>query len=768
MLKTGEEIADRFRLTRRLGGADAAPVWEALDRRSNSTVVLKVQRSSAPGTALAAEYDALHRLVHPGIAKPLEIVQSGEFTCLVTDFAASGDLGTLRGQSYRAFLPHLQRLAQALDYLHANGLVHGDLKPSNVLLDAKGGAQLTDFANLKSIDTERAVTEPCSPYSASPQQRAARPAQRSDDIYSFGALLHELLCAQPPGYAQPAPGARAPPGPPVDPRPVQPTPQRLIELMNRCLQDSAERRPASMHDISAELSAIAAIDAPARSSAPPLTPPKTAAEVLRANWQRTALEAAPDPKQLQRQGFRSGVAVAVVSILAIVALALFIVPARLASVPASAPGTGVAVPPPASLPPEEAPDLQALAQQKATADAQRASVSSRLAALKSAGSESWAAAGTAAAVTALASVDALMQRRAYATAQAQLTSLEHDLVTLEAQREPSFKVALQRGESALQQGDSKAAAAAFAQALAIKSGDVAAQRGARRAASLDAVYAQLAAARVLEQQGRTMEAAAAYRRALALDPLDSQAQAGAARTGAQIQADQFGHAMASAYAAIGAHQDAAARAAIDEARRLKPNDPEIARATAQLAAMDSATELTAALAQARAAAASEHWQEAVSQYQRALALDSTLVDERHALDRATERARLDRELQQIIAHPERTYSDAVYAAARVTLQQAQAVAAPGPVLAHQLSQVADLLVQATTPVSVTLRSDNLTTVTVYRLGELGSFTQRALQLKPGRYVVVGTRTGYRDVRRELNVLPGYAQPTLLIQCVEPI
>jgi len=320
----------------------------------------------------------------------------------------------------------------------------------------------------------------------------------------------------------------------------------------------------------------------------------------------------------------------------------------------------------------------------------------------------------------------------------------------------------------LQQGDSSAAAAAFAQALAIRPGDSAAQHGARRAASLEAVFALLGTARGLEQQGRIAEAAATYRKALALDPLDRNAQAGAARTGGQLQADQFGRAMARAYAAIGQHQEAAARAALEEAARIKPNDPEIARATAQLAALDSATQLQAALAQARAAEASEHWQDAASHYQQALALDSTLVDARHALTVATDRARLDKELEQIIAHPERTYSDAVYAGARASLQQAQAIAAPGPVLSRQLTKVAELLNLAATPIDVTLHSDNLTSVTVYRVGELGNFTQRALQLKPGRYVVIGTRSGYRDVRRELNVAPGNAPAPLVIQCVDPI
>ncbi len=757
MLKTGVEIADRFTLTRRLGGTDDAPVWEAIDQRRNSRVVLKLRPAAAPGAGLEEQYRASQGLQHPGIARPLEFLRSGEFEGLVMDLAAAGDLGSLRAQSCVVFLPHVRFVAQALAYLHSRDLVHGDVKSSNVLLDANGGVQLSDFGNLKPTGAERGANEPFSPYSTSPQQRAARAAHPSDDIYSFGALLCELLTGQPPAYAPPAPG---PQRPAIELRPVQPAPQRLIILTERCLQDSPEQRPGSMQEIDAELDAIAASQTPVRPNAPLLTPPKTAADVLRPSWQRTVAAASADPKQLQRQGFRSGVAVAVVSVLAIVAVALFIVPARRSSMPVPAP-TPVIGPAPSSsaaAPPEDKVDLQALAQQKSAADEQRASVSSRLAALKSTGSESWAAAGTAASMAALAAADALMQKRDYAAAQTKLTALAHDLTVLEAQREPAFKALVQQGEGALRQGDSKGAASAFAQALAIRPGDAAAQRGARRAASLDAVYALLASARVLEQQGRISEAAATYRKALSLDPLDSQAQAGAARTGGQLQADQFGRAMARAYAAIGQHQDAEARAALEEAKRIKPNDPEIARAAAQLQAADSAQQLSVALSQARAAETSEHWQEAVSQYQHVLALDPTLVDARHALEVATERARLDKELELIIAHPERTYSDAVYTAARATLQHGQAITAPGPVLSRQLGQVADLLNQAATPVDITLRSDNLTSVTVYRVGELGNFTQRALQLKPGRYVVVGTRSGYRDVRRELNISPGNAPP----------
>ena len=96
--------------------------------------------------------------------------------------------------------------------------------------------------------------------------------------------------------------------------------------------------------------------------------------------------------------------------------------------------------------------MQGLAKQKSVADEKRASVSARLSALRKAGSDSWAAASTGAAVSALGAADALMQKRDYAGAQSDLSALSRDLRAIEAQREPAFKAAVERGESALQQG----------------------------------------------------------------------------------------------------------------------------------------------------------------------------------------------------------------------------------------------------------------------------------------------------------------------------
>ncbi|HEX9208657.1 MAG TPA: hypothetical protein VF851_10490, partial [Steroidobacteraceae bacterium] len=92
----------------------------------------------------------------------------------------------------------------------------------------------------------------------------------------------------------------------------------------------------------------------------------------------------------------------------------------------------------------------------------------------------------------------------------------------------------------------------------------------------------------------------------------------------------------------------------------------------------------------------------------------------------------------------------------------------GPRLQAQVARMRDLLRQAETPIRVTLASDNATDVQIYRVGKLGLFEHRDLELMPGRYTVVGTRQGYRDVRKELAVLPGAPPPELVVRCEEPI
>jgi hypothetical protein len=81
------------------------------------------------------------------------------------------------------------------------------------------------------------------------------------------------------------------------------------------------------------------------------------------------------------------------------------------------------------------------------------------------------------------------------------------------------------------------------------------------------------------------------------------------------------------------------------------------------------------------------------------------------------------------------------------------VEGPGPHLTEQIDQLERILAVASQPVAVTLTSDAATEVTISQIGALGSFSRKEINLRPGRYLLIGSRDGRRDVRRELDVKP---------------
>ena len=92
----------------------------------------------------------------------------------------------------------------------------------------------------------------------------------------------------------------------------------------------------------------------------------------------------------------------------------------------------------------------------------------------------------------------------------------------------------------------------------------------------------------------------------------------------------------------------------------------------------------------------------------------------------------------------------------------------GPRLGGQRDQLSQLLKRAATPLTVKLVSDNVTDVSIYKVGKLGSFETRELELRPGTYVAVGSRPGYRDVRLEFRVAPEIDRQPVVVRCEEPI
>jgi tetratricopeptide (TPR) repeat protein len=328
--------------------------------------------------------------------------------------------------------------------------------------------------------------------------------------------------------------------------------------------------------------------------------------------------------------------------------------------------------------------------------------------------------------------------------------------------------ALAAAAVAIESGNAELAASQYALVLGIEPHNVEAQRGQQRAAVLPDVLAAMNRGDAADRAGELEPAATAYREALALDPAWSPARTALESVNSRIASARLDRLLDAAYAAIeaGRHEDAAGF--FGEALALSPASAAARDGLAQAEQSLLLDAIGMAEVRARAFERTERWDQAIARYREALAADPTLSFAIEGLERAQRRADLDAKLQVLIDSPRLLLTDEVLEDGQRLLDEARAIGEPGPRHLAQIEQLARLVTLASTPIPIVLASDGLTEVTVYRVGDLGSFTEKEVALKPGDYIAVGRRRGYRDVRANFSVLPGVASEPVHVVCAEPI
>jgi hypothetical protein len=211
-----------------------------------------------------------------------------------------------------------------------------------------------------------------------------------------------------------------------------------------------------------------------------------------------------------------------------------------------------------------------------------------------------------------------------------------------------------------------------------------------------------------------------------------------------------------------------ARAAFRDALALRPGSREAADALASLEQGQRADALKVLELRARAAESAERWDEALAAWREAAALEPSLATAREGIARAEPRAELQRRIEALNREPQRLWDPAGRAEARQLIASAAATGNPRERLARAAGELERLAAAAQQPVRLRLQSDGVTSVTIYRVGQYGSFSERDVELLPGRYTVVGTRNGYRDVRRDVVLPPGQPPTAVVVKCEEPI
>jgi len=206
-----KEFGD-YELLEQIGRGGQGVVFRARQKSLNRTVALKVINlgqwsSKAHVKRFRREAEAAASLDHPGIV-PIHEVGERDGSCYFSmKFVEGGQLDEVVRRcpmSIRQAVELIAKVARTVHYAHEHGILHRDIKPGNILLDASGEPHLTDFGLARLLETESSVTQTLdvlgTPSYMAPEQAAGNNASISGvtDVYGLGAVLYQLLTGQPP------------------------------------------------------------------------------------------------------------------------------------------------------------------------------------------------------------------------------------------------------------------------------------------------------------------------------------------------------------------------------------------------------------------------------------------------------------------------------------------------------------------------------------------------------------------------------------------
>jgi hypothetical protein len=327
---------------------------------------------------------------------------------------------------------------------------------------------------------------------------------------------------------------------------------------------------------------------------------------------------------------------------------------------------------------------------------------------------------------------------------------------------------LAAADAAFAAGDSELALQKYDVVLAVEPTHAKAAAGRARAEKLPQVLSLVQRANVEVARGELQTALATYREALAIDAEWPAARAGVDQVNRMGRDAEYERRLSAGFALLSSEDFGGARREFEAALALRPGSREATDGIAQAEEGAKLAQIKLAEVRALAFERRELWDQAIELYRNVLAGDGTLLFAQAGLDRAQARAGLDAKLTNLIDNPTLLFGDQVLADARALLVTAGAETDKGPRLTSQMDKLGELIELASKPIAIRLESDQLTTVTLYRIGALGAFAAKDLELRPGTYTVIGSRDGYRDVRRTFTVRPGRELPPISVVCVEPI
>ena len=269
-LSPGSDFGRRYRIEGLLGQGGMGRVYKAYDKDLDRTVALKVVRQGVMG-----ETDALMRfkqelvlaskISHKNILRIHDMGEVGDVKFITMAYVEGQDLhGILRDNPklpLDQILRYAVQLADALAAAHAEGVVHRDLKPQNILVNKDDQIFVSDFGLAKSFEAgAQGMTKTGAflgtPRYMSPEQVEGKPADQRSDLYAYGLILYEMVTGDVPftGESTLKVMYQRIQEKPKSPKLVNPSlPNWLVRIIMRCLEKDPAARYQSAYEILADL-----------------------------------------------------------------------------------------------------------------------------------------------------------------------------------------------------------------------------------------------------------------------------------------------------------------------------------------------------------------------------------------------------------------------------------------------------------------------------------------------------------------------------------
>ena len=261
-----------FELLGRLGTGGMGTVLKARQLSMDRLVALKIlPRRLAESEAFVARFlreaRSAARLYHPHIVRAYDVGQAGGYYYFAMEYIDGEGLNVILAREGRLeptrALRFMKQVCNALAAAHKAGVIHRDVKPSNLMLDRHGDVRVTDFGLAKITEGDGAITTDGqtlgSPAYVSPEMAAGKEVDARADLYSLGAAFYHLLAGQAPfeggslaelliKHVNETPPPLSQMAPHVD--------RRLCRIIDRLLEKNPEERAPSAHALLGELEAL--------------------------------------------------------------------------------------------------------------------------------------------------------------------------------------------------------------------------------------------------------------------------------------------------------------------------------------------------------------------------------------------------------------------------------------------------------------------------------------------------------------------------------